>query len=164
MEDLRFVLEYIFGRLDTVVCLNPVFRLSSLFCWPLVLLVFFLPIIWIIRCLTPPASSTTTSYCRRPNRIEPNRGHTWPACCLLSICPLAYCCLLSACLLQGADDFVEYARELSAYLQTLEQRLFSEGLHTIGHAPTAPETEQYLAAYFGDDLPAEVLRPVRLVL
>ena len=51
---------------------------------------------------------------------------------------------------------MEYARELSAYLQTLEQRLFSEGLHTIGHAPTAPETEQYLAAYFGDDLPEEV--------
>lgn len=63
---------------------------------------------------------------------------------------------LSTCLLQGADEFVEYALDLSAYLQTLEQRLFSEGLHTIGHAPTAPETEQYLSAYFGDDLPPEV--------
>lgn len=51
-----------------------------------------------------------------------------------------------------------YARELSAYLQTLEQRLFSEGLHTLGHAPDADETEQYLAAYFGDDLPPEVCR------
>eukprot|EP00903_Cladosiphon_okamuranus_P008053 g7767.t1 len=61
---------------------------------------------------------------------------------------------------QGADAFVEYARELSEYLQTLEQRLFSEGLHTIGHAPTAPETEQYLAAYFGDDLPHEVVHAI----
>lgn len=51
---------------------------------------------------------------------------------------------------------MEYARELSDYLQTLEQRLFSEGLHTLGHAPTAAETEQYLAAYFGDDLPPDV--------
>ncbi|CAM9309741.1 unnamed protein product [Ectocarpus sp. 4 AP-2014] len=59
-----------------------------------------------------------------------------------------------------AEVFMEYARELSEYLQTLEQRLFSEGLHTLGHAPTAAETEQYLAAYFGDDLPPDVVHAV----
>lgn len=74
--------------------------------------------------------------------------------CVLPLCP-------SGRLVQEADAFVEYARELSAYLQTLEQRLFSEGLHTIGHAPTASETEQYLTAYFGDDLPQEVRSFVR---
>lgn len=58
--------------------------------------------------------------------------------------------------MQEAEGFKEYARDLSEYLQTLEQRLFSEGLHTLGHVPTAAETQQYLAAYFGDDLPAEV--------
>ncbi|CAB1111031.1 unnamed protein product [Ectocarpus sp. CCAP 1310/34] len=61
---------------------------------------------------------------------------------------------------EDAEVFVEYARELSEYLQTLEQRLFSEGLHTLGHAPTAAETEQYLAAYFGDDLPPDVIHAV----
>lgn len=63
--------------------------------------------------------------------------------------------------MQEAEGFEEYARELSEYLQTLEQRLFSEGLHTLGHVPTAAETEQYLAAYFGDDLPGEVSRKLR---
>lgn len=57
---------------------------------------------------------------------------------------------------QGAEVFTRYALDLAEYLQTLEQRLFSEGLHTLGHAPAAAETEQYLAAYFGDDLPQDV--------
>ncbi|CAN0395132.1 unnamed protein product, partial [Hapterophycus canaliculatus] len=60
-----------------------------------------------------------------------------------------------------AEKFAEYALELAEYLQTVEQRLFSEGLHTLGHAPTAAETEQYLAAYFGDDLPQDVSLRVR---
>lgn len=58
--------------------------------------------------------------------------------------------------LQEAEAFSEYARDLSDYLLTLEQRLFSEGLHTLGHAPTSSEMEQYLSAYYGDQLPAEV--------
>jgi cobalamin biosynthesis Mg chelatase CobN len=31
--------------------------------------------------------------------------------------------------------FDEYILELSSYLQVLEQRLFSEGLHSLGQAP-----------------------------
>lgn len=58
--------------------------------------------------------------------------------------------------LQEAKAFSEYARDLSEYLLTLEQRLFSEGLHTLGHLPTAEETEQYLTAYYADQLPPEV--------
>ena len=64
--------------------------------------------------------------------------------------------LLPSTAFQEAEEFSEYARDLSEYLLTLEQRLFSEGLHTLGHPPDAAETEQYLAAYYGDDLPAEV--------
>ncbi|CAN0420438.1 unnamed protein product, partial [Discosporangium mesarthrocarpum] len=55
-----------------------------------------------------------------------------------------------------ADVFVEYARSLSNYLQTLEQRLFSEGLHVLGGVPSPAETEQYLKACFGGSLPANV--------
>lgn len=60
---------------------------------------------------------------------------------------------------QEAEGFVEYARALLDYLLTLEQRLFSEGLHTLGTAPSASDTEQYLAAYYGDQLPSEVRPP-----
>ena len=57
---------------------------------------------------------------------------------------------------QEAEAFQEYARLLSDYLLILEQRLFSEGLHTLGHGPTGSETEKYLEAYFGDQMPIEV--------
>ena len=37
-------------------------------------------------------------------------------------------------------------------MQVIEGRLFSEGLHVLGQAPSPSQTEQYLAAYFGEDL------------
>ncbi|CAM9137446.1 unnamed protein product [Ascophyllum nodosum] len=61
---------------------------------------------------------------------------------------------------EEAEAFQEYARRLSDYLLILEQRLFSEGLHTLGHGPTGSETEKYLEAYFGDQMPIEVIRVV----
>lgn len=38
----------------------------------------------------------------------------------------------------------------------VESRLFSEGLHVLGAAPSAAQMEQYLSAFFGDDLPLQV--------
>ncbi|EDX87297.1 magnesium chelatase, H subunit [Synechococcus sp. PCC 7335] len=46
--------------------------------------------------------------------------------------------------------FDEYLGVLYQYLQTLENRLFSSGLHVLGETPTEEELESYLEAYFGD--------------
>ena len=51
-----------------------------------------------------------------------------------------------------AAAFEAYAGELFAYLGVLENRLFSEGLHVLGGAPSDEAAEQYLEAYFGDSL------------
>jgi cobalamin biosynthesis Mg chelatase CobN len=58
--------------------------------------------------------------------------------------------------------FDEYILELSSYLQVLEQRLFSEGLHSLGQAPNADQTLQYLTAYFSenDAVPYEALQTI----
>ncbi|KAK9811539.1 hypothetical protein WJX72_005618 [[Myrmecia] bisecta] len=53
--------------------------------------------------------------------------------------------------------FTEYASRLYTYLQVVESRLFSEGLHVLGEAPGPDKLRQYLAAYFGDDLPGEAV-------
>ncbi|MEH1816959.1 MAG: magnesium chelatase subunit H [Nostoc sp.] len=47
--------------------------------------------------------------------------------------------------------FDDYLVELYGYLQVLENRLFSSGLHTLGEAPNEEELESYLEAYFGDE-------------
>lgn len=47
-------------------------------------------------------------------------------------------------------------------LQLVEGRLFSEGLHVLGATPSASQMEQYLSAFFGDDLPLEVMRTLSL--
>ena len=52
-------------------------------------------------------------------------------------------------------DFDEYASELYTYLGVLENRLFSEGLHSLGTAPTRESMTQYLSAYFDGDIEAE---------
>lgn len=44
----------------------------------------------------------------------------------------------------------EYFGEVYEYLQILEQRLFSSGLHTLGSVPTPEEMYSYLEAYFGE--------------
>ena len=46
--------------------------------------------------------------------------------------------------------FDEYLGVLYQYLQTLENRLFSSGLHVLGAIPTKEAIESYLEAYFGD--------------
>ena len=51
-----------------------------------------------------------------------------------------------------AAAFEAYANDLFAYLGVLENRLFSEGLHVLGGAPSDDAAEQYLEAYFGDSL------------
>jgi magnesium chelatase subunit H len=50
-----------------------------------------------------------------------------------------------------------YFVEVYEYLQVLEQRLFSSGLHVLGAAPDAPALESYLQAYLGDRLPPPVV-------
>ncbi|WP_448266601.1 magnesium chelatase subunit H [Nostoc sp. DSM 114159] len=47
--------------------------------------------------------------------------------------------------------FDDYLVELYEYLQVLENRLFSSGLHTLGEAPNEEELGSYLEAYFGED-------------
>ncbi|MEI1377320.1 magnesium chelatase subunit H [Nostoc sp. UHCC 0926] len=49
--------------------------------------------------------------------------------------------------------FDDYLVELYEYLQVLENRLFSSGLHTLGEAPNEEELGSYLEAYFGDEPP-----------
>lgn len=47
--------------------------------------------------------------------------------------------------------FDDYLVELYGYLQVLENRLFSSGLHTLGEAPNQEELAAYLEAYFGEE-------------
>jgi magnesium chelatase subunit H len=44
----------------------------------------------------------------------------------------------------------EYFVQVYEYLQVVEQRLFSSGLHTLGNAPNDEEMQSYLEAYFGE--------------
>ncbi|BAU10038.1 magnesium protoporphyrin IX chelatase subunit H [Leptolyngbya sp. NIES-3755] len=46
--------------------------------------------------------------------------------------------------------FNQYLIKLYEYLQVLENRLFSSGLHTLGEKPSAEAIESYLNAYFDD--------------
>ncbi|KAL4859226.1 Acyl-coenzyme A oxidase [Chlorella vulgaris] len=59
----------------------------------------------------------------------------------------------------STEAFSEYASRVYQYLQVLENRLFSEGLHVLGQAPPPEQAAQYLSAYFGGDLPAEAVEP-----
>ncbi|MEH2054544.1 magnesium chelatase subunit H [Nostoc sp.] len=47
--------------------------------------------------------------------------------------------------------FDDYLVVLYEYLQVLENRLFSSGLHTLGEKPNEEELEGYLEAYFGGE-------------
>jgi magnesium chelatase subunit H len=57
----------------------------------------------------------------------------------------------------SAHAFNDYLVKLYEYLQVVEQRLFSSGLHTLGEAPDSEQLASYLQAYFGDELPEEAL-------
>ena len=50
------------------------------------------------------------------------------------------------------EAFDSYASQLYTYLGVLENRLFSEGLHSFGKAPTQENMVQYLNAYFDGDV------------
>ncbi|KKI99558.1 protoporphyrin IX magnesium chelatase, partial [Prochlorothrix hollandica PCC 9006 = CALU 1027] len=54
--------------------------------------------------------------------------------------------------------FNQYLLTVYEYLQVLENRLFSSGLHVLGQKPHPEQLETYLEAYFGDKLPAAALR------
>src|SRR5919202_856158 len=56
--------------------------------------------------------------------------------------------------------FNDYLVKLYEYLQVVESRLFSSGLHTLGEVPDSEELGSYLQAYFGEDLSAEVVGAV----
>ncbi|WP_353929971.1 magnesium chelatase subunit H [Okeanomitos corallinicola TIOX110] len=47
--------------------------------------------------------------------------------------------------------FDDYLVKLYEYLQVLENRLFSSGLHVLGEAPNEEELKGYLDAYFGEE-------------
>ncbi|MUL36431.1 magnesium chelatase subunit H [Gloeocapsopsis dulcis] len=56
--------------------------------------------------------------------------------------------------------FHHYLVQLYEYLQVLENRLFSSGLHTLGEAPNAEELASYLQAYFGEELSEEIINAI----
>jgi magnesium chelatase subunit H len=51
----------------------------------------------------------------------------------------------------SSHAFDDYLVKLYEYLQVLENRLFSSGLHTLGEAPNQEELQAYLQAYFGEE-------------
>ncbi|MBG1245089.1 magnesium chelatase subunit H [Nostoc sp. NZL] len=65
----------------------------------------------------------------------------------------------------SSHAFDDYLVELYEYLQVLENRLFSSGLHTLGEAPNEEELGSYLEAYFGDEkgIPEEREKEERLI-
>ncbi|MFN6563677.1 MAG: magnesium chelatase subunit H [Nostoc sp. ChiSLP01] len=59
----------------------------------------------------------------------------------------------------SSHAFEHYLVELYEYLQVLENRLFSSGLHTLGERPSEEELGSYLEAYFGEE--EEINEPPR---
>ena len=55
------------------------------------------------------------------------------------------------------ESLISYLVTLYEYLQLLENRLFSSGLHVLGQVPDAAVRYSYLAAYFGEALKPDVL-------
>ncbi len=60
----------------------------------------------------------------------------------------------------SAQVFSRYLVKLYAYLQELETRLFSSGLHVLGESPNSDQLGSYLRAYFGEDLPEDAIASV----
>ena len=60
----------------------------------------------------------------------------------------------------SADVFNNYLVRLYEYLQVLENRLFSSGLHTLGEAPNSEEMLSYLEAYFGEEFSEGMVRGI----
>jgi magnesium chelatase subunit H len=60
----------------------------------------------------------------------------------------------------SADVFNRYLVHLYDYLQVLESRLFSSGLHVLGDPPNPDQLESYLTAYFGEELPHSAIAAI----
>ncbi|MGD1931930.1 MAG: magnesium chelatase subunit H [Leptolyngbyaceae cyanobacterium] len=104
-------------------------------------------------------------------REEPvkNEGLREAICKKITDTGLAADCPFAAARELGLDFTLETARLFSKelllayfttlyeYLQVLENRLFSSGLHVLGQAPTAAALHSYLEAYFGETLKPDVL-------
>lgn len=58
------------------------------------------------------------------------------------------------------EAFDAWVVRLAAYLQVLESRLFSSGLHTLGRPPDAGQRLAYLRAYVGPALPDNLLETI----
>ncbi len=58
------------------------------------------------------------------------------------------------------QSFNQYLVSLYEYLQVLENRLFSSGLHVLGELPSPEELESYLKAYFDERLPEEWVKAI----
>ena len=58
------------------------------------------------------------------------------------------------------QSFDAWVVKLASYLQVLECRLFSSGLHTLGQPPDAEQRLAYLKAYVGEALPEELLKAI----
>ncbi|HHP7232493.1 MAG TPA: magnesium chelatase subunit H, partial [Xenococcaceae cyanobacterium] len=54
----------------------------------------------------------------------------------------------------------DYFVRVYEYLQVLEQRLFSSGLHVLGEAPNKENLKSYLDAYFDDDLSEDLIEEI----
>ena len=61
------------------------------------------------------------------------------------------------------EAFDAWVLRLAAYLQLLESRLFSSGLHTLGQPPDQEQRLAYLKAYVGPALPEALLEAISLI-
>ena len=52
----------------------------------------------------------------------------------------------------SSDVFDEWVVSVSNYLELLQERLFSSGLHILGSKPSKDDLKGYLSAFFGDSL------------
>lgn len=50
------------------------------------------------------------------------------------------------------NTIIQYFVKVYEYLQVVEQRLFSSGLHTLGEVPSNEALKSYLEAYFADEI------------
>jgi len=60
----------------------------------------------------------------------------------------------------STQAFNRYIVDLYEYLQVLENRLFSSGLHVLGQIPTPEQLQSYLSAYFGEALKPALLEDI----
>ncbi|MEG5160837.1 magnesium chelatase subunit H [Microcoleus sp. AT3-A2] len=60
----------------------------------------------------------------------------------------------------SADAFNRYLVKLYEYLQVVESRLFSSGLHVLGEPPNSEKMTSYLEAYFGERLSQEQVQTI----